>query len=73
MARFPRTEPQIKALAQNITTGLTANPADYPTPPVASGDLQALLDSLITLCDDQIAAMAAAEQATETKAAGLEE
>ena len=73
MARFPRTEAQIKALAQNIVTGLAANPADYAAPPVASLDLQALLVSFITLCDDQVAALAAAEQATETKSAGLEE
>jgi len=73
MARFPRTEAEIKALAQTIVTGMAANPADYPTPPVASIALQALLDSLITLCDDQVAAQAAAEQATETKASGLEE
>ena len=73
MARFPRTEAQIKALAQNIATGLTANPADFPTPPVAVLDLQAQLDSLITLCDAQVAALASAEQATETKTAGLEE
>jgi len=73
MARFPRTEAQIKALAQTIVTGLTANPADYPTPPTASLDLQALLDSFITLCDDQVAAASTAEQATEIKAAGLEE
>ena len=73
MARFPRTEAQIKALAQSMATGLTANPADFPAPPVDPVDLQALLDSLITLTDDQVAAMAAAEQATETKAAGLEE
>ena len=73
MARFPRNEAQIKALAQNIVTGLAVNPADYPTPPTAPLDLQALLDSLITLCDDQVAAAATAEQATEIKAAGLEE
>jgi len=73
MARFPRTESEVKALAQNIVTGLAANPADFAAPPVASVDLQALLDSFITLCDDQVAAQAAAEQATETKAAGLEE
>ena len=73
MARFPRTESEVKALAQNIVTGLAANPADYPTPPITSVDLQALLVSFITLCDDQVAALAAAEQATETKASGLEE
>ena len=73
MARFPRTESEVKALAQNIVTGLAANPADFAAPPITSVDLQALLVSFITLCDDQVAAQAAAEQATETKAAGLEE
>ncbi len=73
MATFPRTEGQIKTLAQNIATGLAANAVDFPAPPVPSLDLQALLDSLITLCDEQVAALAAAEQATLTKDAGLEE
>ncbi len=73
MARFPRTEAQSKALAQSMVAGLTDNVADFPTPPVLPVDLQALLDSLITLTDEQVAAMAAAEQATEAKTAGLEE
>ena len=73
MARFPDREAEIKALAQNIVTGLAANAADFPSPPVASVALQALLDSFITLCDEQVAAQAAAEQVTATKNAGLEE
>lgn len=73
MARFPDREAQIKALAQNIVTGLTENAADFPAPPVAAPDLQALLDSFITLCDEQTAAQATAEQATETKRAALAE
>lgn len=73
MAQFPRREAEVKALAQNLATGLAANAADFPTPPVASAALQALLNSFITLCDEQVAAQAAAEQVTETKAAGLEE
>jgi hypothetical protein len=73
MARFPRTESEIKALAQNIVTGLAANAADFAAPPVASIALQALLDSFITLCDEQVAALSAAEQVTQTKTAGLEE
>jgi len=73
MARFPDREAEVKALAQNIVTGLAANAADFATPPVASAALQALLDSYITLCDEQVAALAAAEQATATKKAGLEE
>ena len=73
MARFPDREAEIKALAQNIVTGLAANAADFPTPPVASAALAALLDSFITLCDEQVAAQAAAEQVTATKNAGMEE
>jgi len=73
MATFPRTEAQIKALAQTMVTGLTESAADFPSPPVLAADLQALLDSFITLCDEQVGALAAAEQATQTKAAGLEE
>jgi len=73
MARFPDREAEIKALAQNIVTGLAANAADFPTPPVTSVNLQALLTSFITLCDEQVAAQAAAEQVTATKKAGLEE
>jgi len=73
MARFPDREAEIKALAQNIVTGLAANAADFPSPPVASAALAALLTSFITLCDEQVAAQAAAEQVTATKVAGLEE
>lgn len=73
MATFPRTEAQIKALAQTMVTGLTENAAAFPAPPVTAVALRALLTSLVTLTDEQVAALAAAEQATQTKAAGLEE
>ena len=73
MARFPRSEAEIVALAQNIVAGLTANAAIYPAPPVLPADMQALVDSFNTLCDDSVAARAASEQATATKEAGLEE
>ncbi len=73
MARFPRSEAEIVALSQSIIAGLTANAAVYPAPPVLPVDLQALLDSFNTLSDDTVAARAAAELATGTKDAGLEE
>jgi hypothetical protein len=73
MAHFPDREAQIKSLAQNMVTGLAANAADFPAPPVASAALQALLTSLVTLTDEQVAAQAAAEQVTATKKAGLDE
>jgi hypothetical protein len=66
MARFPEREADIKALAQNIISGLLNNP-DFPDPPVAPADLQALLDAFIGAGDDQVAAQAAAQQATEVK------
>ena len=43
MAQFPRSEDEIKSLAQNIITGLTDNAAMYPAPPVAPAALQAVL------------------------------
>jgi hypothetical protein len=73
MARFPFREDEIKSLAQNIITGLTDNPAIYPAPPVDPAALQAVLNSFITLCDEAVAAQAAAKQVTETKQGGLEE
>ncbi len=36
MARFPEREAEIKALAQNIITGLTDAAATFPAPPVAN-------------------------------------
>jgi len=73
MARFPSREAEVKSLAQNIVTGLTANAVMYPAPPVLPAALQAKLDSFITLCDELVAAQGAAEQVAATKKAGLEE
>lgn len=73
MARFPTREADIRALAQNIATGLTDNAAMYPAPPVAPVDLTAILTSLATLSDEAVAARAAAEQITNNKRAALEE
>jgi len=73
MARFPIREAEIVALAQNLVTGLTANTADFPAPPVTVVDLQAVLNSAQTLIDESVAARAAAEEATTVKNAGLEE
>lgn len=72
MARFPDREADIKALAQSVVTGLTANAADFPAPPVPPADLQALLNAFIVLGDEQVAAQAAAEQITVTKRSALD-
>ena len=73
MAVFPEREADIRVLAQNMATGFTASAVVFPTPPVAGLDLQALLDSLIVLGDEVVAARTAAADVTRTKNAALEE
>ncbi|CAK8723449.1 MAG: Fibronectin type III domain-containing protein [Candidatus Electronema aureum] len=63
---FPHREAEIRALAQNIIAGLTEN-ADFPNPPIAVSELRNLLDAFINQSDAQVAAQAAAQQATEGK------
>jgi len=67
MARFPRTEPEVIALAEAMITGLTANAAVYPAPPVAVLDLTAAKGVYIVALNAAIAARAAAEAATTAK------
>lgn len=72
MARFPKREADIRTLVQNIIAGLTDNP-NFPNPPFTPAQLQAFLDNVIALEDGQVAAQAAAQQATEAKQAGIDE
>ena len=69
MARFPTREADIRTLVQKIIAGLTDNP-DFPNPPFTPAQLQTFLDDSIALEDTQVAAQAAAQQATEAKQAG---
>ena len=64
--RFPKTESEIRALAQNIISGLANNP-NFPSPPVSPAALQARLDTAANSSDAQVRAQAAAKQATDTK------
>ena len=73
MARFPRTEAEVIALAQSMVSGLTANAAIYPAPPVAPLDLGALVSAYTTAKNAAIAAQAAAEDATASKDDALED
>jgi len=72
MATFPRTEPDILALAQTMSAGLAANAAVYPAPPVAVVDLTSLISGYSTAKDALVAAQAAAEEATTAKDTALE-
>ncbi len=59
MARFPRTEATITELASLLADGLESASDDFPNPPVAPGELHALLDAF----NKAIFAVTAAEAA----------
>ena len=77
MANFPRNEPAILALAQEMIAGLTANAATFPNLPVPPAgppgppNLTVLTANYMASRDAVIAARAIAEQATTTKNADL--
>lgn len=71
MAKYPRTEAEIRILAQKVIIGITENP-DFPSPPVSASDLNNLLTSLSDLSESQVVTQAAAEHATDLKQAGVE-
>ena len=66
MARFPRTEPEVIALSQAMVSGLTANAATYPAPPLLPAALTTLVSAYTTAKNAAVAAIAAAENATAT-------
>jgi len=67
MARFPITEADVVALAQAMESGLAANAAVYPAPPVLPAALTLLVGAYTTAKNAAIAALAAAELATVAK------
>ena len=73
MARFPITEADVLALAQAMGSGLAANAAVYPAPPVLPAGLTLLVSAYTTTKNAAIAAQAAAEQATADKDDALED
>ena len=72
MARFPKSEPEIVALAQAVIAGLAANATTYPSPPVATEELTTNVSDLIASQNAAIAASAAAKEATVAKNETLE-
>ncbi len=73
MARFPKAEADIVALAQAMESGLADNAAVYPAPPVVPLGLSALISAYTTAKNVAIAAQAAAEEATTSKDEALED
>ncbi|MBO1346538.1 MAG: hypothetical protein EBE86_003640 [Hormoscilla sp. GUM202] len=47
MAKFPRTEPEVIALANGLIAGLTTNTTVYPSPPLTIEELTANLNKVI--------------------------
>ena len=73
MARFPKPEAEIVALAQAMETGFGDNVAVYPAPPVVPLDLAVLITAYNDNKNVVIAAQAAAEQATADKDDSLDD
>ncbi len=73
MARFPKAEAEIVALAQAMESGLAGNAAVYPVPPIAPLGLATLISAYTTAKNAAIAAQAAAEEATTSKDEALED
>jgi len=77
MARFPKKEAEIIALAKRMIAGLLANPAVYPNPPVpALGPIKGLRGKVRGYNfkrEDLIAAQSASESAIADKDDALEE
>ena len=67
MARFPSKEADVFALAQEMMSGLAANAAVYPSPPVTVAEVATAFSAYLTAKNAAIAAQAAAEQATAAK------
>ena len=72
MARFPSKEADVFALAQEMMSGLAANAAVYPSPPVTVAELGAAFGAYMTANSAAVAAQAAAEQATAAKDEALQ-
>ena len=72
MPRFPRTEPEIAALALLVTQGLGQASDDFPTPPVPPDELQVQLDAYNAARIAAIGAEAAAREHHAAKDDALE-
>ena len=72
MPRFPRSEPDIAALALVVTQGLAQAPEDFPAPPVPADELQGRLDAYNAALSSAISAETAAREQHAAKDDALE-
>jgi hypothetical protein len=73
MPRFPRSEPDIAALALVVTQGLGQASEDFPTPPVPADELQGRLDAYNAALSAAISAETAAREQHAAKDDALEQ
>jgi hypothetical protein len=73
MAQFPRTESEVLALAQSLSTGLTNFSTVYPAPPVVPLEMTTLIANVNTARSTALAAQTAAEEMVQAKVEALEE
>jgi len=73
MATFPRTEPDIIALADSLIAGFKANGDAFPAPPLAPSELADLQAAFLAARHEANHAAAAAKQATVEKRAALKQ
>lgn len=73
MGRFPRTEPEIAALALRVAEGLLNAAEDYPSPPVSATELQEKLQAFNAADTGVVAAKTAYLEQHATKDDALED
>ena len=71
MARFPSTQADTVALAQDILKGFEQNKKIYPKPPIEPPDFQAAIDGYIQATDELAVVRAASIAATKKRAKAL--
>ena len=62
MAKFPRSEPEVAALALVVREGLIAATEDFPNPPITPDELQTLIDAYNTAKAATVTAESAARE-----------
>jgi hypothetical protein len=70
MSEFPKSEAEIRELAERMISGLQENPY-FPSPPHSSSDLRNALDAYLLKSNNQMALQAAAQQGTKEKREAL--
>jgi len=71
MATFPKAEAEISGLASTMVSGFDDNVGVYPSPPVPTLDMTALMTAYTDAKNAAVAAAAAAEAATTAKLEAL--